>query len=125
MASYVDTGPFHAGLRERRLLLQYCSVAQRFQHPPRPVSVYTGRHSLEWREVRGTGVVHAISTLRNTAGGEPLRYASIELDEGVRILGRLLDAGPSSGRIGARVQLAWEELEAGAVYPAFRLIDNG
>ena len=44
----VFSRPFWEATRERRLLLQYCIVAQKLQHYPRPVSIYTGRKTIEY-----------------------------------------------------------------------------
>ena len=123
--AYLDTSPFWKGIGERRLMLQFCTDSGRFQHPPRPVSVFTGSRRLEWREVDGAGAIHATSVFRAAPGRGPDRpdqcYASIDLDAGVRIIGRLLDCAPGEARVGARVVLAWDTLADGRGYPAFRL----
>lgn len=123
MAAYVDTAPFWAGIRERRLVLQYCPAAGRFQHPPRPVSIYTGRRALEWREVTGRGFVYAAAVM-HVKDRASWSYATIELDCGVRILARLLDCAPGSARIGMRVRLTWDRLEGDAIYPAFEIEES-
>ena len=120
---YVDSAPFWKGTRERKLLLQYCTQTGRFQHFPRPVSLYTGGRSLEWKEVSGNGFVYAHTVLRTPGLGAdgrlPCVLALVELDEGVRILGNLPDCGPGDVKIGDRVKLAWDELGEDARYPAF------
>ena len=122
---YLDTTPFWNGVRERRLVLQFCTDSGRFQHPPRPVSIFTGSRRLEWREASGAGTIHASSVLHAIPGGGHDRrdhcYASVDLDAGVRLLGRLLDCAPGDARVGARVVLAWDTLPDGRGYPAFRL----
>ncbi len=69
--------PFWEATRERRLLLQYCTVAQKFQHYPRPVSIYTGRKTIEWRAVAGAGQVYAFTVTHRAPpafrGREPTR----------------------------------------------------
>ena len=129
IATYVDTAPFWDGVRDQRLVLPYCPVSGRFQHPPRPVSLYTGRRELEWREISGTGFIYACSTLRlpgpGLDGRLPLDYAIIELDEGVRIIGRLLGCAPGETRIGARVRLTWDRLDGERKYPAFESSSGG
>lgn len=124
-SAFVSAEPFWRGAREGRLMLQYCPRTKRFQHFPRPLSLYTGRRELEWREVSGNGTVYAVTVLRTQGLGAdgrlPLVLATIELDEGVRILGNLLGAQPGEARIGARVRLAWDDLDEGVRYPAFQL----
>ena len=119
------TREFWEATRDRRLLLQYCTVARKFQHYPRPVSIYTGRHTLEWREVSGNGKIYAFTlTLRAPPafrGREPYMIATVELDEGARIMSNIVDCRAEDVKIGARVQLRWDPLEDGLHYPVFAL----
>ncbi|HTJ24759.1 MAG TPA: Zn-ribbon domain-containing OB-fold protein [Candidatus Limnocylindria bacterium] len=123
IGTFVDTQPFWDAARERRLVLQYCRDTGRFQHYPRPVSVYTGSRNLEWREVSGEGTVFACTIMRvpspGYAGPLPCAVATIELREGVRIIARIVDCEPEAVTIGMRVRLAWEELGE-THYPVFR-----
>jgi uncharacterized OB-fold protein len=122
---FVDTRPFWAGARNGKLVLQYCRDAGRFQHYPHPVSIYTGRRNLEWREVSGRGTVYSWTIVRvpgpGLEGRVPLLVGLIELDEGVRIIGNILDR--KDARIGQRVTLAWDQFDDGTPYPAFRVVD--
>lgn len=124
-SAFVDVEQFWRGAREGKLLLQYCPESKRFQHFPRPLSMYTGKRNLEWKEVSGNGTVYAHTVLRTQGLGAdgrlPLVLATIELDEGVRILGNVLNAQPGDVQIGARVRLAWDALAEGVQYPAFEL----
>lgn len=123
---YVDSKEFWKGTREGRLLLQYCTESGRFQHFPRPISLYTGRRRLEWREVSGLGTVYAHTALRapglGADGRLPCVLALVELDERVRLLANLIGCNPGDVTIGDRVKLAWDELGEDARYPAFSLI---
>lgn len=122
---YVDTAPFWKGIREGKLVLQYCTEAKKFQHYPRPVSIYTGRRTLEWREVSGNGVIYACTVVRipgpGLEGRLPLCAATVELDEGVRMIANILDCTPEQLAIGKRVKLAWDRLTDEQQYPAFVL----
>jgi uncharacterized OB-fold protein len=117
------TRPFWEATRECRLLLQYCTVARRFQHYPRPVSIYTGRKTIEWREVAGTGSVYAFTVTHRAPpafrGREPFIVATVELDEGVRLMSNIEGAAPDDIRIGARVRLAWSPMAQGFNFPIF------
>jgi uncharacterized OB-fold protein len=122
---YVDTQPFWDGLAEGKLMLQYCTVAKRFQHYPKPVSNFTGRRTLEWRQVKGAGVIYACTVVRipgpGLDGRLPLCVATVELDEGVRIIANVLHCRPEQLKIGARVKLTWDTIGADQRYPAFEL----
>lgn len=119
---YVHTSPFWEGALSRRLFVQYCRDSGRFQHPPRPVSIYTGRCNTEWREVSGSGQIYAFTFLR-THG---YWIVNVLLDGAeVNLLGKLLDVEEQRIQIGARVELTWEVLSHGFPYPAFRLSTSG
>jgi uncharacterized OB-fold protein len=119
------TGPFWAATRERRLLLQYCTVTRRYQHYPRPVSIYTGRKTLEWRPVAGSGHVYAFTITHRAPpafrGREPYVVATIELDEGVRLMANIVGCEPGAVKVGARVRLAWAPAAGGFNVPVFEL----
>ena len=123
--AYVPTQPFWDGAKAGKLMLQFCKDTNRFQHYPRPVSIYTGSRNLEWREVSGNGEIYACSTLRISGPGIegrlPLSVATIELDEKVRIMGNIIGSKPEDIKIGMRVCLVWDPLDGDTPYPAFRL----
>ncbi len=124
---FVDTRPFWAGARAGKLVLQFCRDSGKFQHHPRPVSIHTGRRNLEWREVSGKGTIYARTIVRvpgpGLEGRLPLSVVTVELEEGVRIIGNILDRRPEDVRIGQRVALAWDKLDRGVCYPAFKIVD--
>lgn len=122
---FVDTAPFWAAAQSGKLLVQYCKDTGKYQYYPRPVSVYTGKRNLEWREVSGKGVIYAHTVIRvpgpGLEGRLPLLVAIVELDEGVRLIANILDASPEELSIGKRVQLAWDQLDGNVAYPAFSI----
>src|SRR5436305_1298530 len=106
---YVPTKPFWDGARAGKLMLQFCKDTQRFQHYPRPVSIYTGSRNLEWREVSGNGRIYACTIVRvpgpGLQGRLPLSIATVELDEGVRMIGNIIGENSEAVRVGDRVVL--------------------
>ncbi|MGD1066723.1 MAG: Zn-ribbon domain-containing OB-fold protein [Vulcanimicrobiaceae bacterium] len=122
IGTYVDSRPFWDGAREGKLVLQYCLDTGRFQHYPRPVSLYTGSRNLAWREVSGNGAVFACTIARVPAPGfsdlVPYVVATVQLDEGVRIIARIVGCAPEDVAIGMRVKVAFEEL-GDRRYPVF------
>ena len=122
---YVDTAPFWEAATRKELLLQYCKDTGKSQHYPRPVSIYTGSRNIEWRKVSGKGTIYACTTIRipgpGLEGRLPLPVATVELDEGVRMIVNIVDSSPADIAIGRRVELCWEKLDKGQNYPAFKL----
>jgi hypothetical protein len=49
---------------------------------------------------------------------------TVELEEGVRILGNVLDRDPESVAIGQRVELAWDPISDDVQYPAFVVVED-
>ena len=84
--TYVDTTPFWEGAKRKELFLQYCKDTGRFQHYPRPVSIYTGSRNLEWRKVSGRGKIYANTVIRipgpGIDGRLPLPVVTVDLEEG-------------------------------------------
>ncbi len=119
------TTPFWEATRRKEFVLQYCPVAGKFQHFPRPVSLYTGRRTIEWRPVSGRGTIYAMTVTRRGPaafrGREPYIVATIELDEGVRFMSNVVNCAPEEAEVGMRVRLAWDPLEDGLNYPVFEL----
>ena len=119
---FTDTKPFWDGIKEGKLMMQYCTEAQKFQFFPRPVSIYTGRRTLEWREVSGKGTIYSFTVVRTPGPGLegrlPLCVATVELDEGVRFLANVLDCAPEDLAVGKRVRLSWDNLTDEQQYPA-------
>jgi uncharacterized OB-fold protein len=107
-------------------VLQVCPSTGKFQHYPRPVDLQTGRRDLDWREVSGRGVIYAVTAIRTPGPGFPERVplvvANVEIDEGVRILGRILNRAPGEVAIGDRVEIAWDHFDDGTRYPAFKVL---
>ena len=77
--------PYWEGTKQKKLMVQYCKSAKKYQHFPRPVSIFTGRRrDIEWREVSGKGVVYSHSITRRGPpafrGMEPYALVRVSLD---------------------------------------------
>lgn len=121
--AYMNTAPFWAATREGKLLLQFCKDSGKYQWYPRPVSIYTGKRNLEWREASGKGTLYSWTVTYSAWPGHedrvPYICAYVDLDEGPRLLCNLLNCARDKVRIGMPVKLVWEKLEDGTNYPAF------
>ncbi len=78
---------------------------------PRLVAPGTGETTLEWRQSRGRGEIHALTRHAETD------IALVDMAEGFRLL------GPVSGaaRIGAAVEVVFHQPTEGDIHPAFHL----
>jgi len=121
-APYNFTQPFWDGARERKLLLQYDPDAGKCQFYPRPISVFSGRRNLEWREASGRGTVYTYTVSHKAPAPfknvSPFVIVTVELPEGVRIMTNLINCPPDRVKIGMPVRLAW--VKAGDMnFPVF------
>jgi uncharacterized OB-fold protein len=116
---HVDfTMPYWEASRDKKLVIQYCKVTGKYQHFPRPVSIFTGRRrDIEWREVSGKGKVfaHTIAYRGMPAfrGAEPYAIVSVTLEEGVNIIANLINCKAEDLKVGMAVGPYWHPLEDG------------
>ncbi len=110
--------PYWEGTRQKKLMIQYCKSAKKYQHFPRPVSIFTGRRrDIEWREVSGKGTVYSYTfTSRGTPafrGAEPYAIANVTLDVGVNFIANLINCTVEDLKVGMKVKPYWHALDDG------------
>jgi uncharacterized protein len=106
--------PFWEGTKQGKLLLQRCRACGTHQHYPRPVCMRCMSRELEWTEASGRGTVYSYTVTHlppeGFEGREPYVLVSVDLAEGARMLGTLLDVAPDAVRIGMPVRATYERL---------------
>jgi uncharacterized OB-fold protein len=114
--------PFWAGLRERRLMLQFDTASGRAQFYPRPQSLFT-EAGVQWHAASGRGTIVALTQSRVApaalADQVPYALALVKLEEGPRMLARIL-APYDQLAIGQAVQITWEMGGDVLPFPAFQ-----
>lgn len=90
-------GPYWAGAREGRLVVQRCADCGRYNHPPGIICPYCGSEDLAWTATRGRGTIHSFSIARqSTTRGfqEELPYVvvlvALDEDPGALLLTNLV-----------------------------------
>jgi uncharacterized protein len=119
-----DTRPFWEAAREQRLLVQRCTSCERWIWQPRPLCPACHTPNPAWHEVTGAG--HVVSwtvihppVLRAWEADVPFAVLLVELDEGVRMVGRLTEDDDFEDlAIGQRVTLRWRR-EGPTILPAW------
>ena len=123
---YVDTSLFWEGACNHRLMLQFCRDTGRFQYPPRPVSQYSGSRNLDWRQARGRGTIFSwivqSASLPPLLPRSPLVSVLVDLEERVRILSWLTGVENQEIGRGKSVEVDWQPLVDGRMWPAFRIV---
>ncbi len=123
------TRPFWEAAREHRLVMQRCQDCRHFHHPPRPVCTACQSAALAFEPVSGRGTIYSFSVMYqpNVAGfGDELPYLNIlvELEEQPQLLlvSNLPEAQREQVRIGGRVKVYFEDVDADLTLPKFRLV---
>jgi uncharacterized OB-fold protein len=120
-----DSQPFWDSLREKRLILQICTQCGKFRFPPYPSCPFCGAHGGEWQRVSGKGrvfswvVVHR-SPYREYQKDTPYTVALVELDEGPRIVSRLIRIAPQAVSADMRVVAEYIEVDEELTLLGFR-----
>jgi hypothetical protein len=71
-----------------------------------------------WQVSAGRGTVYSTTVVRPRESA-PYGVVLVDLDEGFRMMSRVVGVAPEDVTIGMRVQLAWEEREDDAPLPVF------
>lgn len=122
----LDSQPYWDGLKEHRLLLQSCARCKKIRHYPRPVCDSCYSMECTWVEASGKGVVHSWTVSHHAfhpGFKQDLPYVQITADlaEGVRLQGRLVGGKPDGLRIGAAVEVLFDDVTNDTTLPSFRL----
>ena len=124
------TRPFWEAAGEHRLVIQRCQDCRYFNHPPRPVCNACHSAALAFEPVSGRrGAIYSFSVMYqpNVAGfGDELPYLNIlvELEEQPRLflVSNLPEAQREQVRIGGKVEVYFEDVDAELTLPKFRLV---
>ncbi|WP_181773322.1 bifunctional MaoC family dehydratase N-terminal/OB-fold nucleic acid binding domain-containing protein [Amycolatopsis pittospori] len=118
-----DTEFFWAGLREGELRIQ--RWGETLRHPPGPMPPDGDLDAKPDHVVasgRGTVYSYVVHHHPKVPGKElPFVVALVELEEGVRVMGELLDADPDSVHIGLPVKAAFVKVDEELTLPAWRV----
>ena len=120
-----DSVPFWDALREQRLLIKRCADCTKSHFYPRILCPHCHSERVEWVDAMGLGTIYTFTVARRPAGPSfkdvvPYVVALITLDEGPRMMTRLLCDSPESVRIGQRVQVKFERVTSEFTLPFFR-----
>lgn len=125
------TKPFWDSTKRHELVVQRCKGCGRYIWYPKAWCPFCGSRELEWAKVSGLGTVYAATTTRIVAGnspawGEELPYtiAIVDMDEGFRMYGRVVDVKPEEVEVGMRVEIYFEDATEEIAIPIFRPLEK-
>lgn len=109
------TAPFWSATADRRFLIQRCSVCSVAQFYPRATCTGCGSLDLGWEAASGRAVLHTFTIARRAThpgftGAEPYVIAIVELAEGPKVTGNVVDCPVDDVHIGMALELGWDDL---------------
>lgn len=118
-----DTAFFWEGTAAGELRIQHCPTCGRVRHPPGPMCPSCGAEKQDWVVATGRGTVfsYVVHHHPKVPGKQlPFVVALVELDEGVRMLGELIDVDPAAVHIGMPVAVALTRIDDELTLPFWR-----
>ncbi|GBF17644.1 hypothetical protein Br6_05051 [Rhodococcus sp. Br-6] len=121
----VDNAFWFEAAKEHRLVIQRCANCGVLRHPTGPMC--GACQSLDWDTVdaSGRGIVYSfvVNHHPQIPGFEyPLIVATIELEEGTRLIANMTGIAPDDVEIGMPVELDWIDADPDLTLPAFRSV---
>jgi uncharacterized OB-fold protein len=116
--------PFWTGCREHKLLLQREPATGVVHWPPKP-AYWKGGGRLEWFEASGRGTVYSYVIAYEPflpAFKELLPHIMVlvQLDEGPRLVGYMVDCTPAQIQFGMPVRIVFRQLTDDVTLPVWR-----
>lgn len=126
--SFNGPGPkqvFEQALANGEFRIQQCSSCGRHIFYPRVLCRYCGSSDLKWVQPSGKAIVYSTSVVRQRPErGPDYNIALVDLDEGPRMLTRVVDISPEEVKIGMHVQGFISEIDGEPAY-VFRPVTGG
>ena len=125
-----DSAPFWAAAADGRLELPRCRACGVLHAYPRRRCPRCGSDDLVWERLSGRAAVHAVTVVHRPpepalADAVPYALALVDLEEGPRLMTRIVDCPPESVRIGQAVVVRFEPVGDGVALPLFAPLADG
>lgn len=120
-----DNAFFWEGTQLRELRIQRCAACGQLRHPPTPACPHCGSMARDWVVSQGTGTVFSFVVHHHPPIPPlplPFVVAVVELAEGVRVVGNVVDVDPGAVAVGMAVEVTFVEVDQELVLPQWRLL---
>lgn len=112
--------------KEHVLVYQQCASCEARIFYPRTVCPVCSSTELRIERSAGRGIIYSFTTLYRAgapafADDVPYTVVLVDLDEGVRVIGDLVGAGPDAVRIGLPVEVVFDDVTDEFTVPRFAL----
>ncbi len=119
------SGEFYAWCRQGELRFQRCTDCGTFRHVPRELCAQCNSFAWEWARSSGRGTVYTWTVVQRAlhpafVDATPLAPVVVEMEEGVRLLGNMIDCAPQELAIGMPVEVEFEAVTPEVSLPRFR-----
>jgi uncharacterized OB-fold protein len=103
---------FWEGTKQGKLLIQVCKECNSKIFYPRKYCPECWSGTLDWIEAGGKGTIFTFSTAFSMVEPRfmdelPYTLAYVDLDEGIRMMTRIVDCDPKEIQIGMKVEVTW------------------
>jgi uncharacterized OB-fold protein len=120
-----DTAPYWDAAKQHRLVIQRCSDCARAIFYPRSVCPHCMSDRIAWIDASGRGTIYSYTVVHRAppqfTDSAPYVVALIDLAEGVRLMSNIVDCSPTAVRIGAAVEVTFDDVTPEITLPKFRL----
>jgi uncharacterized OB-fold protein len=120
-----DSREYWEGIHAGELRIQRCDACSRAVFYPRALCPHCHADQLSWFTASGKGSIYSYTVLHQAFGvfaaDVPFVIAIIELEEGARMMSRIVDSPRERITIGAPVTVTFVRIEEGMTLPYFRV----
>ena len=107
--------PFWESLKARAVQVQRCDNCHAYLYIPKDICNHCHSDRLTWTPISGHGEIYTYTVVRRAptpayAEDAPYTLVHVTMDEGFRMIGKLNGVAPEDVRIGAPVQITYEEV---------------
>lgn len=118
-----DSEPYWKGAAAGELRYRRCASCDTAVFYPRALCTNCGAPDPDWAVSRGLGAVYAVSVVHRAPpafdGQAPYAVLLVDLDEGFRMMSRIIDVEPDSVSVGDRVRVIFQDGPDGRPTPYF------
>jgi uncharacterized OB-fold protein len=118
---------FWNGLKEQRLLIQYCQDCAQSIFYPRVMCPHCGGTNVEFKEQSGIGEIYSYTVVhapRHKGFNEDAPYvvALVNIEGGARMMTNIIDCEINDVQIGSKVKISFTDVTDEITLPHFKLI---
>jgi uncharacterized OB-fold protein len=120
-----DSQVYWEGLAQAELRIQRCDVCSRYVFYPRVLCPHCHSDQISWITASGKGTIYSYTVAHQAFGAYadevPFVIAIVELEEGVRMMTRIVGTPHDQVTIGAAVHVTFTTSGEGVTLPYFQL----